>query len=125
MYRLRARAHFDSAHYLRDYSGKCNRLHGHRWDVEAEISGKELDYRNMLVDFSEVKGLMKEICERLDHYEINVQLSEENPTAEFLAAWFFMQMRSQLGRITSATLSSITIWESPECCVTYSEEGEG
>jgi 6-pyruvoyltetrahydropterin/6-carboxytetrahydropterin synthase len=50
MYRLQVKTHFDAAHRLVDYNGKCNRLHGHRWDVEVGVQGPTLDDRNMLVD---------------------------------------------------------------------------
>jgi len=31
MYGLKTEASFDSAHFLTDYYGKCENLHGHRW----------------------------------------------------------------------------------------------
>ena len=37
MYGLQAEAHFDGAHFLTDYYGKCENLHGHRWRVVATI----------------------------------------------------------------------------------------
>ena len=35
MYELRVKDHFDAAHYIADYKGKCHRMHGHRWEVEV------------------------------------------------------------------------------------------
>ncbi len=35
MYTLKVKSHFDAAHRIRDYKGKCSRTHGHRWDVEV------------------------------------------------------------------------------------------
>ena len=32
--------HFDAAHYLRNYKGKCANTHGHRWEVLVKISGR-------------------------------------------------------------------------------------
>ena len=42
MYALKTQAHFDSAHFLHGYDGKCKNIHGHRWTVEAEITGETL-----------------------------------------------------------------------------------
>ena len=42
MYYLKTTAAFDSAHFLKDYNGKCANLHGHRWQIEAEIAGDSL-----------------------------------------------------------------------------------
>lgn len=131
MYKLRAKAHFDSAHCLDGYKGKCSRVHGHRWDVEVAIEGDALDEINMLIDFSSVKRMMDSVCEVVDHYTINVQLAENCPTAEFLARWFFYCMRAEMSKYYMSlrleedkmpSLKSVTIWESPECCITYSED---
>ena len=34
MFGLKTEGAFDSAHFLTDYYGKCENLHGHRWRVE-------------------------------------------------------------------------------------------
>ncbi len=38
--RLQYRFHFDAAHQLPNYSGKCANLHGHRWEVEVVVNEK-------------------------------------------------------------------------------------
>ena len=58
MFRIQVKDHFDSAHQLRGYEGKCSRVHGHRWDVEVCIEGTQLDHLNMLIDFTIVKKIM-------------------------------------------------------------------
>jgi len=37
MYEVSVEQHFDAAHYLRDYQGKCESLHGHRYQVVAKV----------------------------------------------------------------------------------------
>ena len=37
MYQVSVEQHFDAAHYLRDYHGKCENLHGHRFKVVAHL----------------------------------------------------------------------------------------
>jgi len=121
MYQLRVKGHFDAAHYIRDYLGKCSREHGHRWEVEVCVQGENLDKLNMLVDFVEVKSAMDFVMDRdLDHYQLNESLGVENLTAEYLAKWFYRQMKSRVGR--GIEVVEVTIWESPGCSVTYNKE---
>lgn len=42
MYELIAEGHFDSAHFLHGYDGKCENLHGHRWRVVATFGADSL-----------------------------------------------------------------------------------
>ena len=50
MYTLKVEGAFEAAHHINDYPGKCARLHGHNWVVEAVVKGRELDELGMLVD---------------------------------------------------------------------------
>ena len=120
MYELKVKTHFDAAHQIRDYNGKCSRMHGHRWEVEVRIKGHDLDKTNILIDFSEVKKHLSFITENLDHYIINDRLSEPNVTAEFLAKSVFYGLVE-----TYPGLMSVTVWESPECSVTYRRSYRG
>ena len=56
---------FSSAHFI-TYSGKCERLHGHNYGVLVEVEG-ELNENKVVFDFTILKRLAKEICQRLDH----------------------------------------------------------
>jgi len=121
MFREQVKTHFDAAHYLRDYEGKCSREHGHRWEVEVCIQGEELDDKNMLVDFGIVKKYVDDIVDRfLDHHQINETLSEPNPTAEFLAQWLYNKLQNMHEPSGKWELVRVTVWESPNCCVKYS-----
>lgn len=130
MYDLKAKVHFDAAHRLRGYAGKCNREHGHRWEIEVCVRGEVLDGVNILVDFSKVKAAVKNLVDMcLDHYQLNETLKENNPTAEFLAKWVYEHLvdwfrEVQLSRSgTYPKLVWVCVWESPECCVAYSPRG--
>lgn len=71
MYGLECEYAFDSAHFLTDYYGKCENLHGHRWRVVAKIEQPELQtegtMKDMVLDFGVFKKTVKEICDSLDH----------------------------------------------------------
>ena len=55
MYKLKTTASFDSAHFLKDYNGKCRNIHGHRWTIEfedgADLLAHDVQNRGMFVDF--------------------------------------------------------------------------
>ena len=124
MYQLCVKEHFDAAHFLEGYVGKCHELHGHRWEVEVVLTGPKLDKINMLIDFKVVKACLAEIFDKyLDHHCLNETLQPvSNPTAEFLAKWIYHQFFYQLEMThKNVCLVSVTVWESPECAVVYSE----
>jgi 6-pyruvoyltetrahydropterin/6-carboxytetrahydropterin synthase len=121
MFRLQVQHHFDAAHRIRDYVGKCNREHGHRWQVEVCVEGEELDHRNILIDFGEVKRALKHLLDDvLDHNQLNEILEEPNVTAEFLCKWIWDEFSKSMENVTTVQLVRVCVWESPECCVKYS-----
>ncbi|MCM1024463.1 MAG: 6-carboxytetrahydropterin synthase QueD [Prevotella sp.] len=139
MYILKAEAAFDSAHFLKGYSGKCSNLHGHRWTVSAEIVSEKLigdgQLRGMVTDFGDIKRDLKALADELDHafiYEKNslksatvTALKEENfrlvevdfrPTAENFAEYFYNRL-SKMGY----NVGSVTVYETPNNCATFSD----
>jgi 6-pyruvoyltetrahydropterin/6-carboxytetrahydropterin synthase len=56
---------FSSAHVIPDYE-KCGRLHGHTYALHVKIWGS-LDSNGIILDFSIVKNLLKNIVKKLDH----------------------------------------------------------
>lgn len=71
MYELSTEYWFDSAHFLTDYHGACENLHGHQWRVTAYVAAETLGesgtQRDMVVDFGILKRIVREECDRLDH----------------------------------------------------------
>ena len=71
MFSLHTESSFDSAHFLTDYYGKCENLHGHRWRVEVEIGIDELHdsgtEKDMVMDFGSFKKAVRGLCEEMDH----------------------------------------------------------
>ncbi len=56
---------FSSAHFI-TFGGKCERLHGHNYGVLVEVEGT-LNNDKLVFDFTVLKRLTKEICQRLNH----------------------------------------------------------
>lgn len=81
---------FDSAHYLTDYHGKCEKLHGHTYKLEITIEGP-VQKNGMVLDFGILKSLVQaHILDHLDHKLLNDVV--ENPSAEHLVIWMWKQL---------------------------------
>ena len=61
MYEVRVEADFAAAHFLKDYHGKCENLHGHNYKVYAHVRGDRLDEGGMLLDFTELKSSLRKV----------------------------------------------------------------
>ncbi len=120
MYRVSVRQHFDAAHYLRNYHGKCENLHGHRFEVVVTLQSEELDEAGMAFDFIELKKHMAGILDRFDHACLNdiPPFDQINPSSENIAAAIYRELKPQFeGK--PASISSIEVWESPESWAAY------
>lgn len=79
--------HFDSAHYIKGYKGKCEEVHGHTYKLVVTISGK-INTNDMVLDFSILKEIVEEnVIKVLDHKDLNSLF--ENPTTEKIALWIY------------------------------------
>ncbi len=72
---------FSSAHFI-TFGGKCERLHGHNYGVLVEIEGT-LNDDKLVFDFTIIKRLTREICQRLNHRFL---LPLHNPHLELIAS---------------------------------------
>ena len=93
MFEVRVEADFAAAHFLKDYNGKCENLHGHNYRVFAHVKGTELNEGGMLLDFSLLKKVLKSVCKELDHTNLNdMEIFMNNPSAERIAMYIFNQI---------------------------------
>ena len=125
MYTLKVEGAFEAAHHINDYPGKCARLHGHNWVVEAVVKGRELDELGMLVDFKDIKQTLKDTLERFDHRYLNELAPFKegvNPTAENLARIIFEELAGNEIFKRDSVLAAITVFESPKSSVTYTKD---
>lgn len=60
---------FSCAHFLIFPDGSKERLHGHNYHVEAEIEGA-LAKEGIVIDFIQVKPVIRELCDSLDEHWI-------------------------------------------------------
>ena len=140
MYGLKTESSFDASHFLTDYHGKCENLHGHRWRVVAYLEVQELQQtgtcKDMVVDFADFKGALRELTERLDHHFIiedgslapdtMARLEREGfalfvmpfrTTAENLAKWFFDCLAEQ-----GLPVAQVEVYETPTNCAFFRKD---
>ena len=137
MYGLKTESSFDAAHFLTDYHGKCENLHGHRWRVVAYLAQEKLwnegTHKDMVIDFGEFKHVLRELTEELDHSFIVEEgslmpetlacLEKEGfalsmmpfrTTAENLARYFYDRMAD-----SGLSISQGEVYETPNNCAIY------
>ena len=137
MYTLKTSAAFDSAHFLKGYSGKCANIHGHRWTIEVCAGSDTLiqagEKRGMVIDFGDLKKEVRALAESCDHALIiekdslkpatMAALRDEGfriievgfrPTAENFARHFFMTLTDR-----GLPVTRVTVYETPDNCAAY------
>jgi len=121
MYQLFVEEHFDAAHYLRKYHGKCENLHGHRFKVIARLQAEGLDESGLAYDFAEIKRYLREILASFDHTCLNEvpPFTSIEPSCENIATTIYDELKPRLSG-SSATLACVEVWESPGSGVVYS-----
>jgi 6-pyruvoyltetrahydropterin/6-carboxytetrahydropterin synthase len=122
MYTISVEQHFDAAHALRGYQGKCEALHGHRFRVVVRVKASKLDNIGLAYDFIELKGKLKAVLEQFDHSLLNdvPPFDKLNPSSENIASTIYGEMKSAL-KEAPVIIDSVEVWESPESGVEYRE----
>jgi len=123
MYQVSVEQHFDAAHFLRGYRGKCEALHGHRFRVVVKVKATQLDDVGMAYDFTELKRHLGEILSRFDHTCLNEvpPFDKSNPSSENIAAAVYDELQTKLMG-APVTLSGVEVWESPQQGIAFSPD---
>lgn len=120
MYEVSVQEHFDAAHYLRGYQGKCENIHGHRFEVVINVRVKQIDDIGLAYDFVKLREQLRGILGRFDHVCLNdiPPFDSINPSSENIASTIHTEFQVLL-QGTNAIISSIKVYESPRSCITY------
>lgn len=121
MFQLTVHDYFSSAHQLHGYKGKCEAVHGHNWKIEATVQGERLNEIGLLMDFTDLKKLLKNIIDPLDHVMLNEidGFRDNNPSSEIIARYIYKKIEE--GLPAGITAASVTVWESENARAAYSE----
>ena len=131
MYRVTKSVSFCYGHRLLNYEGKCKHLHGHNADAVITLESESLDERGMLVDFSDIKALVKDwLDSELDHTLLlhrddpllpvlreageRFYLMDDNPTAENIARLIFDFVAAR-----GFPVIEVTLWETGTSSASY------
>jgi 6-pyruvoyltetrahydropterin/6-carboxytetrahydropterin synthase len=121
MYQLFVEEHFDAAHYLPNYHGKCEKLHGHSFKVVARFEAAKLDETGLAYDFAQLKQHLREALARFDHTCLNdvPPLDKIGPSSENIAATIYDALQARFSK-SPVKLVNVEVWESPTTGVAYS-----
>ncbi len=73
--RITKKFNFEMAHALYGYDGACKNIHGHSYLLSVTIKGKPINdssnpKQGMIMDFTDLKAIVKPIVDGLDHATI-------------------------------------------------------
>lgn len=122
MFEISVMMGFSAAHKLREYRGKCEKLHGHNWQVEAVFGVRQLNKSGMVMDFTAAKKLLKAAVKDFDHRYINElrYFKKVNPTSENIARFIFQKLIKK-AKTRTCTVLRVSVWETPGSRATYYE----
>ena len=84
---LSATSHFAASHFLTNYHGKCENLHGHNYKLVVTIEG-EINEDGMVMDYKKINNVVNDlVIDKLDHTHLNDLI--KNPSSEHLAIWIW------------------------------------
>jgi len=123
MYELTIETGFASAHQLRGYKGKCEKMHGHNWKVQVSVTAERLNDIDLAIDFHDLKRMANEVVSPLDHAFLNdiFPFTEKNPSSENIAKWIYDSMNKKLSE-GNVRVSAVTVWESDTASASYYED---
>lgn len=123
MYAIKVCSYFSAAHNLRGYRGRCERLHGHNWRVEAEVATLRLNNLSIACDFKELKKKLQKVLNGLDHTYLNKlkPFKKNNPTSEKIAEFIYYNLKKSV-KDKGLALRKVSVWETESSQASFSEE---
>ncbi len=123
LYVIAKELEFAAAHQVRGYKGGCENLHGHNWRVRLTVAATTLNHLSMVIDFRELKRVMRDVIAPFDHRHMNevAPFDDINPTSENVARYVFEQAAARLddGRVR---VVRVDIWENDTSKATFVRE---
>ncbi len=103
---------FSSAHFLENYDGKCEKMHGHTFTVEVHLSVDKLDKSGIAIDFTILKKYLKSILP--DHQVLN-EIYDFSPSAENISEFLFNKINENY------PVKKVIVWESETAAASYGD----
>lgn len=92
---------FEAAHKLPHVPAghKCGRLHGHSFRAQVHVAGPLHPHAGWVMDYADIKAVVKPVIARLDHCYLNDIPGLENPTSEVIAEWLWHELKPVLPQL--------------------------
>ena len=121
MFEVQIEHSFSAGHSLRNYKGKCENVHGHNYKVHVVLRGEKLDHAGLLADFVDLKKLLRQISEPLDHVFLNdiEPFTTLNPSAENIAWYICEKLQEGLKQENPVEVAEVKVWETDVQSATY------
>jgi 6-pyruvoyltetrahydropterin/6-carboxytetrahydropterin synthase len=121
MFEVQIEHSFSAGHSLRNYKGKCENVHGHNYKVHVVLRGEKLDHAGLLADFVDLKKLLRQISEPLDHVFLNdiEPFTTLNPSAENIAWYICEKLQAGLNQANEVEVAEVKVWETDVQSATY------
>lgn len=109
---------FEAAHYLTSYKGQKEPIHGHSFVVYVRVY-KEMDHEGMVVDFLELKALLRQTLAPFAQRLLNEvpPFDSISPTAEHIARFVYGELKPKLGFVPLR----VKVKEAPGCIAGYGD----
>ncbi len=122
MYEIVIEDEFSAAHALKLYDGSWEHRHGHNWKVAVKAEAQALDSMGVVMDFEMVKPALREVLSTLHLTSLNehprFKNTGVNSSTENIARLIYEELRLRV-KSTSARISKVTVWETPDACASY------
>ena len=146
MYRIEKRFTLAGGHRLSKHKGRCYSFHGHNYSILVGIKARELDDNDMIMDFSDLKKIVNEIIDPLDHCMLVnacdmddmqkfmdrdmrvMTMGDCDPTAERISEKLYKSLNRKFRQIKAYNINFIvevdyvTVYENENSKATYSED---
>jgi len=140
MYKLEKRFTLPIGHRLSKHKGRCFSIHGHNFEVLVGIKSPSLNKNDMILDFSDLKKMVNDFLDSLDHclllnkedHEIAKQLDKlgmrtmmisTDPTAERLAERLYISLKHRLSTTYPGIyMDYVTVFENENSKATFTED---
>lgn len=120
MYDVTIETGFSAAHFLRNYEGKCEKLHGHNWKVQITVSAGKLDEKGLAIDFKTLREIANKFVEKFDHVNLNelAEFKNNNPTTENIARTIFDKLEKIINA-ESVSMKKVSVNETDGSRASY------
>jgi 6-pyruvoyltetrahydropterin/6-carboxytetrahydropterin synthase len=123
VFEVSVRGEFSAAHMLVEIGGKCENLHGHNFKVELHVRALRLTDEGIVVDFRELKRLLRVVLEGLDHKNLNdlTPFAGKSPSSERIAEYIYHEIKREIAANDGVVGLCVDVWESDTSRASYWE----